>query len=72
MPISIERAERIAKAHACDNCGEYSYKRFAIKPAPPRLREELQVEWHVQKTCGVCGLVQELGLDEDGDVVFSG
>ena len=72
MPISIDRAERIAKAHACLHCGEYTYKRFAIKPAPPRLRDELSVEWHVAKTCGVCGLVQELGLDEDGEIVFSG
>jgi hypothetical protein len=26
--------------------------------------------WVATKICGVCGLNQELGLDEDGDVVF--
>ena len=72
MAITIERAERIAKAHGCENCGEYSYKRLKVKPAEGRLKEEMGVAWHVTKTCGVCGMQQELGMDEDGDIVFAG
>ena len=72
MPISSERAERIAKAHACENCGEYSYKQLRVKPGAGRLRDEMGVAWHITKTCGVCGMQPELGLDEEGDVVFSG
>src|SRR5688500_17418026 len=52
--ITRERAERIAKAHACVNCGEYSYKRVSVKPATKRLQESLGVTWSAFKTCGVC------------------
>jgi transcription elongation factor Elf1 len=69
-PITRERAERIARAHACERCGEYSFKRVIVKPAPASLRDELGAVWVATKTCGVCGLHQELGLDEDGDVVY--
>ena len=72
QPISRERAERIAKAHACENCGEYSFKRLVVKPSPPALRAELKEVWHAEKTCGVCGMEQELGIDEDGDIVYVG
>jgi hypothetical protein len=69
-PITRERAERIARAHACENCGEYSFKRLVVKPASSSLREELGAVWVASKVCGVCGLAQELGMDEDGDVVY--
>ena len=72
MKITRERAERIAKAHACESCGEYTYKKFTIKPASGRLEDELKVTWLANKTCGVCGMEQEIGLDEDGDIVFIG
>lgn len=68
--ITSERAERIARAHACDKCGEYTYKKLVVKPASDSVRDELKAVWLVGKTCGVCGLQQELGIDEDGDVVF--
>ena len=70
--ITRERAERIARAHACENCGEYTYKRLLVKPAPASIRDELAAVWIATKTCGVCGLQQELGIDDDGDVVFVG
>jgi hypothetical protein len=70
--ITRERAERIAKAQPCENCGEYSFKRFVIKPAAEAQRKELGVVWQAAKTCGVCGAVQEVGIDEDGDVVYVG
>jgi transcription elongation factor Elf1 len=69
--ITRERAERIARGHACENCGEYTYKKLAVKPAPQSVRDELQAVWIATKTCGVCGLIQELGIDEDGDIVFA-
>lgn len=69
--ITRERAERIARAHACENCGEYTYKKLLVKPAPESVRTELQAIWIATKTCGVCGLQQELGIDEDGDIVFA-
>jgi hypothetical protein len=71
VPITRDRAERIAKAHACVNCGEYSYKRLVVRPAVDALREELGEEWHVLKVCGVCGLQEELGLDAEGDVLYA-
>jgi hypothetical protein len=69
--ITLERAERIAKAHACTNCGEYSYKRVSVKPAAERLQESLGIAWSVFQTCGVCNAELELGLDEEGDIVFA-
>lgn len=68
--ISRERAERIAKAHACDRCGEYSYKTVKVSPAPKRLEESLGVVWSTHQVCGVCDSHLELGIDEDGSVVF--
>ena len=70
MAITRERAERIARSHACENCGEYSFKKLVVKPAAPALLADLHAVWVATKTCGVCGLQQDLGLDEDGDVVF--
>jgi transcription elongation factor Elf1 len=70
--ITRERAERIAKAHACGNCGEYSYKRVTVKPATKRLAESLGVAWSTEQTCGVCNAHIELGIADDGTVVYSG
>ncbi len=71
-PISRERAERIARGQACAKCGEYTYKRLVVRPAPDSILDELHAVWIAEMTCGVCGLQQELGLDEDGDVMFAG
>lgn len=70
--ITRERAERIARAHACENCGEYSYKKLAIKPASVAHKAEFNEAWHATKVCGVCGMIQEMGIDEDGDIVYAG
>lgn len=73
MPkITRERAERIAKAHACERCGEYSYKKVVIRPATKAQQESLMVVWNASKVCGVCGAVQELGIDAEGDIVYVG
>lgn len=68
--ISRDRAELIARGHACENCGEYSYKKLSVKPASKATREELNEVWHAVKICGVCGLEQELGIDSDGEIVY--
>ncbi|HEU4988910.1 MAG: hypothetical protein KGL93_02580 [Gemmatimonadota bacterium] len=68
--ISKERAERIARAHACEVCGEYNYKKLATKPATADLQKSLGVTWMAAKTCGVCGAIQELGINDDGDIVY--
>jgi len=68
--ITRDRAERIAKAHACENCGEYSYKKLKVKPAPDSDREQLKVAWIAQKTCGVCGNEHEVGIDDEGDIIY--
>ena len=69
--ITRERAERIAKAHACANCGEYSWKKVTVKPATKRLQETLSVAWSSEQTCGVCNAHHELGIAEDGAIVYA-
>lgn len=72
MPDSIskERAAKIAKAHACVHCGEYSYKKFRIKPATVANRAEFGEVWHCIKICGVCDAEQELGIDGEGEIAY--
>lgn len=70
--ISKERAERIAKAHACGKCGEYSYKRVSVKPASKHLQESLGVVWSTAQICGVCDAHLELGIDDEGAIVYEG
>lgn len=71
-PISPERAERIAKAQPCPRCGEYSFKQLKVKPAAAGHRDALGATWVATRTCGVCDAVGELGIDDDGDVVYAG
>ena len=68
--ITRERAERIAKAHACENCGEYNYKSVSVKPASKAQLEEQGVSWLATKVCGVCGAHHEMGLDAEGEIVY--
>jgi hypothetical protein len=70
--VNRERAERIARGHACENCGEYTIKKLSVKPASAAITAELKAIWIATKTCGVCDLQQELGIDDDGDIVFVG
>ena len=68
--ITQERAEKIARAHACIICGEYSFKKLSVKPVDASTRSPLGEFWHAEKVCGICGATQELGLDADGDIVY--
>ena len=68
--ITQERAERIAKSHACENWGEYSYKKLNVKAAPRTTGEQSTVAWIANKTCGVCGMEHEMGIDAEGEVVY--
>lgn len=70
--ITRDRAERIAKAHACESCGEYSYKKVSVKPATKAQQESLKIAWQALKVCGVCGAEQELGIDSEGDIIYVG
>ena len=68
--VTRERAERIARSHACENCQEYSYKKVRVTPPTPTQRDELGETWHVVAVCGVCGLESEMGIDADGDILY--
>lgn len=70
--ITRERAERIARAHACEECGEYSYKTLTVKPALPDQRAALGVAWRATKVCGVCGVQEELGISDEGEILYAG
>lgn len=65
---SRERAERLARAHACSKCGEYSWKRLRLRAATRPEQEALNAVWHAELGCGVCGLHQEIIIDHEGDV----
>jgi hypothetical protein len=71
LVISKERAERIARAHACIGCKECTYRNVSVRAAPESLRAEFGEAWHASLTCGVCGVQQELGIDGDGDVLYA-
>ena len=62
----------IARSHACEQCGEYSYKKLTVKAATPEQERSLSEAWHATLTCGVCGLVAEMGIDAEGDIVYVG
>lgn len=68
--ITRERAERIARSHACEHCQEYSYKKLTVRPASQSHRKEFKEAWHVVAICGVCGLEQELGIGDDGEIIY--
>jgi len=70
--ISRARAEFIARSHACVRCLEYSYRKVAIHPASEAHHRELGVLWEATLICGVCGLEQVLGIDDEGDVAYVG
>jgi hypothetical protein len=70
--ISKERAQKIAKAHACSSCKEYSYQKLTVKAATAAITAELGAVWIATKVCGVCKYQEEIGIAEDGDVVYEG
>ena len=72
MAITEARALMVARSHHCVRCQEYSYKRVSVKPASERLQESLGVVWSTEQVCGVCDTHFELGIDEDGAVVYEG
>jgi transcription elongation factor Elf1 len=70
--LTRQRAERIARSHACIQCNEYSYKKLTVKPASAEHRAEFGETWHVVAVCGICGVHQELGIDDEGDILYAG
>lgn len=67
---SRERAEIIARAHACVTCAEYSWRKVAVRPPLEAQREALGVVWVATLVCGVCRTEQMIGIDADGDIAF--
>ena len=70
--ITKERALKIAKAHACSSCKEYSYRKLSVRAATEAIQKETGAVWIASKTCGVCSYTEEIGIAEDGDVVYEG
>lgn len=70
--ITQSRAERVARAHPCPQCGEYSFKKLKVTRAGKEHQETLGEFWHVVRTCGVCAAHSELGLDAEGEIVYGG
>ena len=70
--ITQSRAERVARAHPCPVCGEYSFKKLKVTRASKEHQQALNEYWHVTRTCGVCGAHDEVGLDAEGDIVYGG
>ena len=70
--ISQDRAARIARSHACTHCLEYSFKKVSVHRAPPSHKKELKTAWIAVRVCGVCGLEQEMGIDDKGEIVYGG
>lgn len=68
--ITRERAQRIARAHLCARCKEYTFKKLVVKPAPRSIEEELGVIWIATRTCGVCAHQGEVAISADGDIVY--
>ena len=64
-------AERIARANGCTRCGEYSYKKVKVVAATAETVAQFKEAWHATLRCGVCDAETELGLDDEGDVLYS-
>ena len=70
MTITRERAERIAKAHPCVRCREYTYRKVQVRAPLPAHRDTFDEAWHAVLECGVCGTHQELGIDGEGGIAY--
>ncbi|MDQ3080963.1 MAG: hypothetical protein M3R07_01965 [Gemmatimonadota bacterium] len=68
--ISLERAERIARGHACGHCGEYNFKKLKVRRASEATNAAIGEVWHATKTCGVCDMQNEIGIDAEGDIIY--
>ncbi|HLV26121.1 MAG TPA: hypothetical protein VKZ41_07390 [Gemmatimonadales bacterium] len=53
-------------------CKEYSYRKVAVRAVSETHRRELGVRWEATLICGVCGLEQLLGIDDEGDIAYVG
>lgn len=69
-PITKDRAERIARSHACEHCLEYSFKKLVVRPASESQRKDSRAIWLVERVCGICGLETEIALNDEGDIVY--
>ena len=42
-----------------------------VKPASEGDKKKFGEIWHISKTCGVCGMEHEMGIDAEGDIVYA-
>ena len=42
-----------------------------VKPASESNTKALGEVWHISKTCGVCGMEHEIGIDGEGEIVYA-
>jgi hypothetical protein len=69
MPVTRERAERIARATPCPRCREYTWKRVKLRDGTD---PAVGAAFTAEMTCGVCGALVHLGIDDDGDLLYVG
>ena len=69
--ITQAMAVRMARAHGCVRCGEYSFKKVKVVEATAEATAQFKEAWHALLRCGVCGAETELGLDDEGDVLYA-
>jgi hypothetical protein len=43
---------------------------LTVRPANASQRKTFKEAWHVVAICGVCGLEQELGIDDEGEIIY--
>jgi hypothetical protein len=41
-----------------------------VKPATKRQHEDLGIAWSAEKICGVCDAHHEMGINDEGDIVY--
>ena len=42
-----------------------------VKPSSKSNKKTLGEIWHISKTCGVCGMEHEIGIDAEGEIVYA-
>ncbi|HEY8175722.1 MAG TPA: hypothetical protein VIF32_08525 [Gemmatimonadaceae bacterium] len=42
-----------------------------MKPATKRQQETLDIAWTAEKICGVCDAHLEMGINDEGDIVYA-
>ncbi len=49
---------------------EYNFKKLKVRRASEATNAAIGEVWHATKTCGVCGMQNEIGIDAEGDIIY--